>query len=120
MQKIIIKIVFFLLILVLWFNMAQAKSLTAVETLARLQDKISTDPYYQRWVVKDCLTFVIESKSPDYLDIALREKGQCGLAKDSQTMPLLNRFRVSRRDGKVSCFYYLDGSYTDYEQCQKE
>jgi hypothetical protein len=84
-----------------------------------LKARVQKDKLYDRWTTMSCLSFLVEEKTKDYIDIAIREKhdGQC--PGDPDTSPTVDRFRVHRITKRIKWYEPAKGEFQSYSAVLK-
>jgi hypothetical protein len=89
--------------------------LTEKQALNHLISCIQKDKLYDSWTTLSCLSILVEEKTKQYFDIAIREKHDERCLGDPLTAPIVDRFRVDRLTGKVQWYDPVDGDLHPYE-----
>ena len=63
----------------------------------------------------DCVTYDTEETTNAYFQFALREKHDAKCGGDPETSPVVDRYRVYRRSGKIDRWQPTDDSWHRYE-----
>jgi hypothetical protein len=94
--------------------------LSEQQALDIVMARVQKDKLYDRSTSVSCLHFLVEGKSKDYIDVAIREKhgGEC--PGDQDTSPIVDRFRVHRMTKRVKWYQPADGEYVPYSAMLKE
>jgi hypothetical protein len=84
-----------------------------------LMARVQKDKLYDSWTTVSCLSFLVEEKTKDYIDIAIREKhgGQC--PGDPNISPIVDRFRVHRITKRVKWYKPEEGEFQPYRAVLK-
>ena len=100
-------------------NVFAEMRLTENQALDLLRSRIQKDRLYSSWTTLSCLSFFIEKKMNDYIDIGIHEKhgGEC--PSDSNTWPIVDRFRIYRLTKKIQWYEPTEGEYLPYRTVLK-
>jgi hypothetical protein len=93
--------------------------LSEQQALDIVMARVQKDKLYDRSTSVSCLHFLVEGKSKDYIDVAIREKhgGEC--PGDQDTSPIVDRFRVHRMTKRVKWYQPAEGEYVPYSAMLK-
>ena len=118
-MKISLLIPILFLSLLITFPVLAEKQLTEQQALDILAAQIQKDKLYDSWTTLSCLLFLIEEKTKDHFDFAIREKhgGQC--AGDPNTSPIADRFRLDRLTKKIQWYEPAEGMFLPYRAVLK-
>jgi hypothetical protein len=107
-------VVFILLVVLPCSNALAGNRLTEEQALDVLMTRVQKDKLYDSRFATNCLSFLVEGKTKDYIDIAVREKhgGKC--QGDPDTSPVVDRFRVHRSTRRIKCYESSSGEYQPY------
>ena len=81
--------------------------------LALLVRTLKHDHVYAKRL--DCVTYDTEETTNAYFQFALREKHDAKCGGDPETSPVVDRYRVYRRSGKIDRWQPTDDSWHRYE-----
>jgi hypothetical protein len=90
------------------------------ETAAlHLLDKtLKRDHVYARRISLDCVAYMTEETTHDYFEFALREKHDAQCGGDPETSPILDRYRVYRRSGKIKWWEATEDKWLPYDSAK--
>jgi hypothetical protein len=76
------------------------------------------DGVYTRRISLDCVTYGTEETADAYFQVVLREnhKPKCG--GDPETNPVVDRYRVYRRSGKIEWLGRIEDNWRPYNAAQ--
>lgn len=69
--------------------------------LALLERTLKHDGVYARRISLDCVTYGTEETTDAYFQFVLREDHNAKCGGDPETSPIVDRYRVYRRSGKI-------------------
>jgi len=81
--------------------------------------RVQKDKLYGHHTNVSCLHFLVEGKTKDYIDVAIREKHSGECLGDQDTSPIVDRFRVHRMTKRVKWYHPADGEYVPYSAMLK-
>jgi hypothetical protein len=81
--------------------------------------RVQKDHLYDSWTTASCLTFLVEEKTKDYIDIAIREKHEGKCEGDPNTSPIVDRFRVHRMTKRIKWYEPAEGEFHPYRAVLK-
>lgn len=81
--------------------------------------RVQKDKLYDHHTSVSCLHFLVEGKTKDYIDVAIREKHSGECLGDQDTSPIVDRFRVHRMTKRVKWYHPADGEYVPYSAMLK-
>jgi hypothetical protein len=78
--------------------------ITEEQAIEILSTQIGKDKVYDSWTTLACLSFMTERATKSYFDVGVHEKhgGKC--PGDPSTYPIVDRFRVNRKTGKIQWY----------------
>jgi hypothetical protein len=91
-------------------NMEAKAPLTEKQALDLLTSRIQKDKLYDSWTTLSCLSIFIDTSLTDpderdkYFDITIREKHDGKCPGDPLTAPLVDHFRVNRRNSAIQWY----------------
>jgi hypothetical protein len=93
---------------------ARSRPLNEDAALALLERTLKHDGVYAKRISLDCIAYDTEEKSDAYFQFALREihNGKCG--GDPDTSPVVDRYRVYRRSGKIQRWLAAEDKWQPY------
>ncbi len=109
-----------LLGLFLCSNAFAENRLTEHQALDIVAARVQKDHLYDSWTTASCLTFLVEEKTKDYIDIAIREKHEGKCEGDPNTSPIVDRFRVHRMTKRIKWYEPAEGEFHPYRAVLKE
>lgn len=82
--------------------------------LALLERTLKHDRVYANRISLDCISYITEETTDAYFEFALREihNAKCGGAPE--TSPVVDRYRVFRRSGKIESWEPTDDTWHRY------
>jgi len=82
--------------------------------LALLERTLKHDRVYANRISLDCISYITEETTDAYFEFALREihNAKCGGAPE--TSPVVDRYRVFRRSGKIESWEPTDDTWHPY------
>ena len=83
--------------------------------LALLERTLKRDGVYTHRISLDCVIYDTEETTNAYLQFALREKHDAKCGGDPETSPVVDRYRVYRRSGKIEWWKPTDDSWHRYD-----
>ena len=94
---------------------ARSHPLDEDAALALLVRTLKHDRVYAKRISLDCVTYDTEETTNAYFQFALREKHDAKCGGDPETSPVVDRYRVYRRSGKIDWWQPTDDSWHRYE-----
>jgi hypothetical protein len=86
--------------------------------LSLLERTIKRDGVYTHRISLDCVTYGTEETTEAYFQFALRENHNAKCGGDPETSPVVDRYRVYRRSGKIEWLERVEGSWRPYNPAQ--
>ena len=85
-----------------------------------LATRIQKDGLYNGRISMECVSFILEESSAEFLDFALREKhgGKC--PGDPSTAPVIDRFRLNRQTKDIQWHEPVEGEFLPYAANMKQ
>lgn len=83
--------------------------------LALLIRTLKHDGVYGKRSSLDCITYDTEETKDAYFQFALREKHDAKCGGDPETSPVVDRYRVYRRYGKIELWQAADDTWQRYK-----
>jgi hypothetical protein len=80
---------------------ARSSSLDEDAALALLEGTLKHDHIYKKRISLDCIAYGTEETTDAYFEFVLREVHNAKCGGDPETSPAIDRYRVSRRSGKI-------------------
>jgi hypothetical protein len=93
----------------------QSHPLNEDTALALLVRTLKHDGVYKNRISLDCVTFITEETTGTYFEFALREKHDAKCAGDPEVSPIVDRYRVYRRGGKIEQYKPIDDTWQRYK-----
>jgi hypothetical protein len=115
----ILAVSLFLLVVLPCSTVLADNRLTEQQALDVLMAKVHKDKLYDSWTTISCLSFLVEEKTKDYIDIAIREKHEGKCEGDPNTAPIVDRFRVHRLTKRIQWYEPAEGNYNPYRAVLK-
>jgi len=94
---------------------ARSHPLDEDAALALLTRTLKRDRVYAKRISLDCITYDTEEKTDAYFEFALREKHDAKCGGDPETSPVVDRYRVYRRSGKIELWQAADDTWQRYK-----
>jgi hypothetical protein len=86
--------------------------------LALLERTLKRDGVYTHRISLDCVTYGTEETTNTYFQFVLRENHNAKCGGDPETSPVLDRYRVYRRSGKIEWLERVEDSWRAYNPSQ--
>jgi hypothetical protein len=83
--------------------------------LALLDRTLKRDHVYANRISLDCITYGTEETTDAYFQFVLREKHNAKCGGDPETSPVVDRYRVYRRSGKIECWEPTEDTWQRYD-----
>jgi hypothetical protein len=80
-----------------------------------LERMLTRDGVYAHRISLDCITYVTEETTHDYFQFALREKHDAKCGGDPEASPIVDRYRVARRSGKIQWWETTEDKWLPYD-----
>ena len=87
----------------------------ALSLLVRI---LKRDHVYANRISLDCISYDTEETTDAYFEFALREKHDAKCGGDPETSPVVDRYRVYRRSGKIEQLEAADDTWHVYKGAQ--
>ncbi|PYL56345.1 MAG: hypothetical protein DMF31_12760 [Verrucomicrobia bacterium] len=94
---------------------ARSHPLDEDAALALLVRTLKHDRVYAKRISLDCVTYDTEETTNAYFQFALREKHDAKCGGDPETGPIVDRYRVYRRSGKIKWWEATDDTWQRYD-----
>ena len=94
---------------------ARSHPLDEDAALALLVRTLKHDRVYAKRISLDCVTYDTEETTNVYFQFALREKHDAKCGGDPETSPIVDRYRVYRRSGKIKWWEATDDTWQRYD-----
>ena len=86
------------------------------DTALNLLDRtLKRDRVYAHRISLDCVTYMTEEATGDYFQFVLREKHDAKCGGDAETSPMIDRYRVHRRSGKIEWWQRTEDNWLPYD-----
>jgi hypothetical protein len=86
--------------------------------LALLERTLKHDGVYAHRISLDCVTYGTEEKTDAYFQFVLRENHNAKCGGDPETSPVVDRYRVYRRSGKIEWLERIKDSWRPYNPAE--
>jgi len=86
--------------------------------LALLERTLNLDRVYTHRISLDCITYRTEETTDTYFQFVLREIHNAKCGGDPETSPVVDRYRVYRRSGKIKWLERIEGDWRPYNPAQ--
>jgi len=83
-----------------------------------LQRTLKRDRVYEKRISLGCFTYDTEETTSAYFQFALREKHDAKCGGDPETSPVVARYRVYRRSGKIERWKASDDTWHRYNPAE--
>ena len=83
-----------------------------------LQHTVKRDGVYEKRISLGCITYDTEETTDSYFQFALREKHDAKCGGDPETSPVVKRYRVHRRSGKIEQWEAASDTWHAYKGAQ--
>lgn len=97
---------------------ARSHSLDEDAALSLLVRTFKQDNVYAKRISLDCITYDTEETAISYFQFALREKHDAKCGGDPETSPVIDRYRVHRRSGKIDQWEAASDTWHAYKGAQ--
>ena len=94
---------------------ARSHPLDKDAALALLVRTLKHDRVYAKRISLDCITYDTEETTDAYFQFALREKHDAKCGGDPETSPVVDRYRVYRRSGKIKWWEPTEDTWQRYD-----
>ena len=94
---------------------ARSRPLDEDAALALLVRTLKHDRVYAKRISLDCVTYDTEETTDAYFQFVLREKHDAKCGGDPETSPVVDRYRVYRRSGKIKWWEATDDAWQPYD-----
>jgi hypothetical protein len=82
--------------------------------LALLERTLKHDGVYAHRISLDCVSYGTEETTHAYFQFALRENHNAKCGGDTETNPVVDRYRVYRRSGKIEWLERIEDNWRPY------
>jgi uncharacterized membrane protein len=86
--------------------------------LALLERTLKHDGIYAHRISLDCVSYGTEETTGAYFQFVLRENHNAKCGGDSETSPVVDRYRVYRRSRKIEWLERIEDSWRPYNPAQ--
>ena len=86
--------------------------------LALLERTLKRDGVYTHRISLDCVTYGTEETTNTHFQFVLRENHNAKCGGDPETSPVLDRYRVYRRSGKIEWLERVEDNWRPYNPSQ--
>ena len=80
-----------------------------------LDRTLKRDRVYAHRISLDCVSYMTEETTNNYFQFVLREKHDAKCGGDPETNPVVDRYRVSRRSGKIQWWQATEDKWLPYD-----
>jgi len=94
---------------------ARSHPLDEDTALALLVRTLKHDHVYAKRISLDCVTYDTEETTDAYFQFVLREKHDAKCGGDPETSPVVDRYRVYRRSGKIEWWKAAEDTWQRYD-----
>jgi hypothetical protein len=94
---------------------APARPLDEDGALALLQRTLKRDSVYEKRISLDCIAYGTEETQKGYFEFVLREIHNTKCGGDPETSPVIDRYRVYRRSGKIEQWEAAEDKWHPYK-----
>ena len=86
--------------------------------LALLERTLKHDGVYTHRISLDCVTYGTEETAQAYFQFVLRENHNAKCDGDPETSPVVDRYRVYRRSGKIEWLERIEDNWRPYNPAE--
>lgn len=86
--------------------------------LALLERTLKRDGVYAHRISLDCVTYGTEETAHAYFQFVLRENHNAKCGGDPETNPVVDRYRVYRRSGKIEWLERVEDNWRPYNPAE--
>jgi hypothetical protein len=86
--------------------------------LALLERTLKHDGVYTHRISLDCVTYGTEKATDTYFQFVLRENHNAKCGGDPETSPVIDRYRIYRRSGKIEWLERIEDNWRPYNPAQ--
>ena len=86
--------------------------------LALLERTLKGDGVYAHRISLDCVSYGTEETTHAYFQFALRENHNAKCGGDTETNPVVDRYRVYRRSGKIAWLERIEDNWRPYNPAE--
>jgi hypothetical protein len=99
---------------------ARSRTLDEDAALALLDRTLKHDGVYKNRISLDCVIYITEETTDTYFEFALREKHNAKCGGDPEVSPIVDRYRVYRRSGKIEQYKATDDKWQPYKPAKNK
>jgi hypothetical protein len=99
---------------------ARSRPLDEDAALALLDRTLKHDGVYKNRISLDCVIYITEETTDTYFEFALREKHNAKCGGDPEVSPIVDRYRVYRRSGKIEQYKATDDKWQPYKPAKNK
>jgi hypothetical protein len=93
----------------------QSHRLNEDAALDLLVRTLKHDRVYAKRISLDCITYITEETTDAYFGFVLREKHDAKCGGDPEVSPVVDRYRVYRRSGKIEQYEPIEDTWQRYD-----
>ncbi|SRR6266481_3165613 len=97
---------------------ARSRPLNEDAAVNLLERTLKRDRVYEKRISLGCITYDTEETTDSYFQFALREKHDAKCGGDPETSPVVKRYRVHRRSGKIEQWEAASDTWHAYKGAQ--
>jgi hypothetical protein len=86
--------------------------------LALLERTLKRDRIYAQRISLECVTYGTEETTRAYFQFVLRENHNAKCGGDPEVSPVVDRYRVYRRSGRIEWLEKIEGNWQSYNPAQ--
>src|SRR5437870_8113616 len=94
---------------------ARSHPLDEDAALALLVRTLKHDRVYAKRISLDCISYVTDETTSAYFPFVLRENHNAKCGGDPETSPVVDRYRVYRRSGKIEWLERIEDKWRPYD-----
>ena len=83
--------------------------------MALLERNLKRDHVYANRISLDCVTYRTEETTDSYFQFVLRENHNAKCGRDPEINPVVDRYRVYRRSGKIEWLEQVEDKWRRYD-----
>jgi hypothetical protein len=115
MQKPRFMVILFAFALFMQTAIAFAKTISEADAVIILMHRINKSQVYAPWLKPACSSVFTEAKTAKYFEFAIHENHTKNCAGDSNTSPIIDRFRVSRVNQSILWYDVVSDQYLPFK-----
>ena len=97
---------------------APSRPLDEDAALALLHRTVKRDQIYEKRISLDCISYITEEKTKAYFEFVLREIHNAKCGGVPEVSPVIDRYRVYRRSGKIEQWEAAEDKWHAYKGAQ--